>query len=99
MSSSVHPQPDSLIQRSPRITFEPFDSEWLAIDGEAGFCYSLNATAGQVWQLIETPITLRALVDQMCPHYAVDPATCQADVEALLQQLLDYGLVQIAATE
>lgn len=97
MSAGARLSPDSLLHRSPRIVFEPFDNEWLAIDGEAGYCYSLNATAGHVWRLIETPLTLRALVEQMCPRYAVDPATCQADVEALIQQLLEYGLVQMVA--
>jgi len=87
----------SVIRRTPRITFEPFDDEWLAIDSEAGFCYSLNTTAGHIWQLIETPITLRAIIDRMCPRYAVDPAPCQADVQGLVQPLLEYGLVQVVA--
>jgi hypothetical protein len=88
-------QLNSLVQRAPNITFEPFDNEWLAIDGVSGFCYSLNDTAGRVWAGLEAPATVQAVAQQVCARYAVDAATCQADVLALVEQLLEYQLVQV----
>ena len=88
---------DSIVQRVPHVRFEVFDDEMLAIDGESGFCYSLNEVAGRVWQLIETPTALQAVCRQLAPQYAVDPAIFQKDVVELVQQLLDYGLLRVAA--
>lgn len=95
MSADVSLQLDSVVQRAPGITFEPFDNEWLAIDGAAGFCYSLNETAGRVWAQIESPDSIRAVARQVCAQYAVDAATCQADILALVEQMLAYRLVQV----
>lgn len=96
MSSQPALQPDSLVQRVARATFEPFDDEYLAIDAESGFCYSLNETAARVWEAIEAPAALGALCDAVCAQYAVDAETCRADVLELVQQLQDFGLVRVS---
>ncbi|MEP7359732.1 MAG: PqqD family protein [Anaerolineales bacterium] len=88
----------SVIQRVPHVRFEVFDDELLAIDGESGFCYSLNEVAGRVWQAIETPAALRDVCLQLAPQYAVDPATFQQDVTELVHKLLEYGLLRVVAS-
>jgi hypothetical protein len=97
MPTEPAPGLESVVQRVPHVRFEAFDDEMLAIDGEAGFCYSLNEVAGRVWQLIETPTTLREVCRQLSPHYAVDSATFQHDVVELVQQLKEYGLLRVVA--
>jgi hypothetical protein len=87
----------SVVQRVPHVRFEVFDDEMLAIDGESGYCYSLNEVAGRVWQLIETPTDLREVCRQLSPQYAVDSATFQQDVIELVQQLKEYGLLRVVA--
>lgn len=88
-------QLSSLIQRAPQINFTAFDSEWLAIDGESGYCYSLNDVAGRIWELIEAPTALGAVCARLGPQYAVDAATLQSDVTELVEQLREYRLVQV----
>jgi hypothetical protein len=88
-------EPTTRVQRAPNIIFEAFDSEYLAIDGESGYCYSLNETAGRVWDLIETPAALGDICEQVCRQYAVEAAVCHADVTTLVARLHDYGLVQL----
>jgi hypothetical protein len=46
-------------------TFSQLDDELLAIDAQAGYCYSLNETAGRVWDLIATPMSLDAICAQL----------------------------------
>jgi hypothetical protein len=97
MSTDVPLQLETVVQRAPGITFEPFDNEWLAIDGAAGFCYSLNETAGRVWAQIEAPSSIRAVARQVCAQYAVEAAACEADVLSLVEQMREYRLVQVVA--
>lgn len=85
----------TVFQRTRDITFTPFDNERLAIDAQAGYCYSLNESAGRVWELIATPISLGAICAQLRKEFAVDEQTCVSQVSALLRGLCDAGLVQI----
>jgi hypothetical protein len=87
---------NTLVQRGKDISFSQLDDELLAIDAQAGFCYSLNETAGRVWDLIATPISLDAICAHLGRQFAVDEQTCRREVTALLQGLCDAGLVQVA---
>jgi hypothetical protein len=87
---------DSIVQRGKDIPFSQLDDELLAIDAQAGYCYSLNETAGRVWDLIATPMSLDAICAQLRREYTVDEATCEREVTTLLQGLCNAGLVQVA---
>ena len=86
----------TIVQRGKDIPFSQLDDEMLAIDAQAGFCYSLNESAGRVWDLIATPMSLEAICAQLQREYAVDEQTCRREVTTLLQGLCDAGLVQVA---
>ena len=96
MKTTIKIEANTLVQRGKDISFSQLDDELLAIDAQAGFCYSLNETAGRVWDLIATPISLDAICAQLGRQFAVDEQTCRREVTALLQGLCDAGLVQVA---
>ncbi|GAB4220141.1 MAG: hypothetical protein Kow001_00660 [Acidobacteriota bacterium] len=79
--------------RTPRVHFGQLHDEWLGIDAEAGFCYSLNRTGGFVWQMLEHPVTLAEICAALCREFEVELEPCQRDVEALLAELEELGLV------
>jgi len=85
----------SVVQRAKDVPFSQLDDELLAIDAQAGYCYSLNETAGRVWELIAVPLSIRAVCTQLREHYAVDETICQQEVIMLLKGLCDAGLVQV----
>ena len=87
--------PGSRVQRSGSILFSKLDDELLAIDGQAGNCYSLNESAGSAWELLREPITVAAVCAQLRREYSVDPATCEGDILELLQNLLAAGLIEV----
>ena len=97
MSSRSALQLDSRVQRARHIIFSKLDDEWLAIDSESGFCYSMNITAGQVWELIGEPVMLAAVCDELIRRYAVDKDTCEGDVLALVQEMAALGVVKVVA--
>ncbi len=88
-------QPNTVVRRVKDILFSQLDDELVAIDAQAGYCYSLNETAGRVWELIAAPISLSAICAQLCREYRVDEATCLREVSAMVEGLRKAGLVQI----
>jgi len=96
MTSKIQLDLHTIIQRSKDIPFSQLDDELLAIDAQADYCYSLNETAGRVWDLIAAPTSFEEICAQLRREYAVDEPTCRREVTTLLQGLCDAGLVHLA---
>jgi hypothetical protein len=85
----------AIVKRAKDIPFSLLDDELLAIDSQAGYCYSLNETAGRVWDLIVSPLSIDAVCTQLRSEYAVDDATCLHEVTVLIRALHEAELVEI----
>jgi len=85
----------SLVGRAKDIPFTKLDDELLAIDPQGGYCYSLNDSAGRVWDLIASTTAVEAVCAQLCLEYAVDAAVCLNEVIKFLQDLHNAGLVSV----
>ncbi len=92
---TVNIEAHTIVRRGKEVLFSQLDDELLAIDAEYGYCYSLNETAGRVWELIATPLAVSAVCARLCNEYTVDEATCLREVTALLKRLYAAGLVQV----
>lgn len=86
---------NSLVCRTKDVLFSNLDDELLAIDSQAGFCYSMNATAGRVWDQITTPISVSAICSQLLTEFEVDEELCQQEVLTLLHKLQESDLIQV----
>lgn len=85
----------AIVKRTRDIPFSLLDDELLAIDSQAGYCYSLNETAGRVWNLIASPLSIKAVCTLLRGEYTVDEATCLHEVTALIRALHQAGLAEI----
>jgi hypothetical protein len=81
--------------------FLPLHDDRLAIDERAGYCYSLNVSAGKVWDLMLSPVSVSVICSALCAEFSVDPEICLHDVSELLDAMRAAGLVSVAdgATE
>ena len=95
MAAATRVTPQSIVRRGRDIPFSELDDELLAIDAQAGYCYSLNESAGRVWSLISAPIEVSEICARLRLEYVVDEATCLEEVLGLLQGLAEAGLVQV----
>lgn len=55
--------------------------------------YTLNATAARLWDWADGEHTLQQCVDLLCQDYDVDSTQAQADLTALLKDLLGSELL------
>jgi hypothetical protein len=62
---------------------------------KAGVYYGLNEVGTRVWKLIQEPKRVSELRDVILEEYEVDPHRCAADIMALLQDLLENGLIEV----
>lgn len=85
------------IRRKPEPYFSRVDDELLGLDTHTGFAYSLNASAGRIWELIEDWTTAGAVCAQLEREYDVEPAACASQVAKLLSRLEEVGLLDVDA--
>lgn len=88
---------DQMVSRSAEMLEANLDDELVALHVEQGRCYAFNATAKRIWSLIETPIRVDDLRAALMREYDVDQATCARELEAVLNDLEQDGLVTRSA--
>lgn len=64
---------------------------------ESGTYYGLDAVGARIWKLLASPIAVSEIRDSLLQAYEVDAVRCEADVVALVEKLLDEGLVELRA--
>lgn len=62
---------------------------------DAGMYYGLEEVGGRIWELVQEPRVVQAIQSTIVEEYEVEPARAERDVLALLQQLVDEGLVEV----
>ena len=69
------------------------DDETIVMDVDSADFFSLNATAGAVWRLIDGTRDRDAIVAALAAEFAASPAEIGADVDALIGQLRTAGFL------
>jgi len=66
------------------------------LDLKAGMYYGLDSVGARVWNLVQEPRTVEEIRNILTSEYEVDPYRCERDLIALLQRLLDEGLIEVS---
>ena len=66
--------------------------------GDLGSIYTLNSVANDVWNLLDGKRRLCDVVNQLQQEYEVDPQTLALDVQNLVRDLQQEGLIVAAST-
>lgn len=85
--------------RNPGFVAANLGEELAVLDLTRGHYLGFNPTAAHVWRLLETPQTLTALCDAMMAEFDIDPERCRAELEQLLTELVEAGMVRISDGE
>jgi hypothetical protein len=60
-----------------------------------GMYYGLDPIGASVWKLIQTPKTIAEIRDAILEEYDVTPEQCEADLQALLEDMKEQRLVTV----
>jgi hypothetical protein len=62
---------------------------------KSGIYYGLDPVGTFVWNLIQAPTTFEALRDAVLKEYEVEPAQCERDLLALIEELSAAQLIEV----
>lgn len=71
------------------------NNEKAMIDFETGKYYLLKGPANDIWDMIQSDITVGEIVDKLLEVYDVKTGECEESVIEFLNQLVKGGFIQI----
>ena len=63
------------------------------MDIMSGKYYNLGEVGGRIWEMLEEPMTLGALVQKLTDEYDVSAERCRSDMLPFLNTLIERGLL------
>jgi hypothetical protein len=86
--------PGAVYERTAEFMEADLGDELVALDPKAGECFGFNAVATSVWRQLEQPRTFEQLRDALLAEYEVGPEQCTRELEELLDDLTNRGLLK-----
>jgi hypothetical protein len=89
----IHNQ--SIIQRSNKLVSSNMDGETVMMSIENGEYFGLNSVGSRMWELIENPIEVDALIELLIDEFDVSREQCEMETMEFLNHLLEKKLLSI----
>jgi hypothetical protein len=93
MSSSL----DTNVSVSPEVMLQEIDGEAVLLDLKSECYFGLNLVGTRIWRLLERDGDLRSVHKALLGEFEVEPDRLSEDIQALVAQLADAGLVTVRA--
>ena len=77
------------------VLFRELDGESVLLNLETDSYLGLDTVGTRMWALFSTLPSIQAAYDTLLSEYDVAPEVLRRDVEALLDQMIEHGLVQL----
>jgi len=84
---------DTVVSRAEGFSTARVRDALMMLHIEQGAYYSLDSIGAEIWELLEQPAALSALVEQLLRRYQVSPEQCRADVTAFLEEMQKNGMI------
>ena len=84
-------QPDDVIIRKQAYASRVKD-DLVFFDEAAGQYFATGPVGADIWELIESPRSLREICATLMQRYEVDEATCLAEAQRFAEELVAAGL-------
>lgn len=81
------------LEPNPDLVFTVVDEEAILLEQTTGKYYSLNKVGTRMWVLLAEEGRLEAVYERLLTEFDVDPAQLRRDLEKLVAQLLENGLL------
>ena len=84
-----------MIHANSQIMMALVQDETVILKLETGEYFGLNDVGSRLWKLIQSPVKLSAIVEELLRDYEVEPATLRNDVIRIVDELLTAKLAVI----
>jgi hypothetical protein len=83
---------DTVVARSEDVVTAEVGDEIVLLNVAKGSYYDFDPVGSEVWRALTTPSSVADLCRELTTRYNVDPATCESDVIAFLQEAMQEGI-------
>ncbi len=83
-----------IIHRNPKIIHSTIDDEIVLFSGDTNSYFNLNRTGSIIWELIENPISVQGLINQIAARFKIDPSEITSDVMEYIIPLENKGIIK-----
>ncbi|WP_240725170.1 PqqD family protein [Mangrovimicrobium sediminis] len=83
----------SHVRHAPDVIFHEVSGELVLMHVETEHCFGLDAVGSRIWQLIAEDGAVQSVHEALAAQYEVDEPRLRRDLEQLLGQLLEAGLL------
>lgn len=80
---------------SKSVSTSEIDNEKVMIDFETGKYFMIKGVGNDIWEKIQTEISVNDLVASLLAEYDIDEPTCETQVIAFLDKLNKYGFLKV----
>jgi len=87
--------PESVLVRNERLAWRALEGEAVILFPEVGTLHRLNPTGTRVWEQLDGSCSLATIAERLSGEFRVKPDEALHDLEALVSELLDAGLVDL----
>lgn len=88
---------DSIVTRSTQVMAQPVDDELVMMHLESSQYLGLNPMGRRIWDMMESPISVQAICQQLVTEFDVEMAVCEREVLAFLSDLHESQVVELPA--
>ncbi len=85
-------KPDQVLKASQEAIGQEVRGETVILDLASEEYFSLDEVGTRVWQLIQEPISVGSLKNQLLEEFEVDESTLESDLRELIDVLVSEGL-------
>lgn len=95
MTSETELKLTTTIVRSPDQVSGDLDGKTVLLSIENGEYYNMNEVGSRIWALLETPLTVGALIERLLGEFEIDRATCEKEALEFLEMLRKDKLLKM----
>ncbi|WP_456277325.1 PqqD family protein [Bacillus sp. AK128] len=82
--------------RSRELDTTQIEDEWILLDTTSYTVTTLNEIGGFCWNLLNRPITLDSIVQEITKNFTLPSKSINIDIEGFLDEMIKIGLVKHA---
>ena len=83
----------TILSRREGLMTADMNGSAVMMDIMTGKYYNLGEIGGRIWELLEEPMSMAALVKKLTAEYDVSAEQCRTDILPFLDTLLERGLL------
>jgi hypothetical protein len=87
--------PDTLLQRKPGMLFNEIDGEVVMLSIENSEYYGMDKVGSRIWQLLESPLQLKELINKLMDEFDVAEEKCRKETLDFVKKMTEKKLLNL----